>query len=157
MTTDAALLDQIIHFLNDIDIKVIPTTLSDDTFLPGLSLKGHCILMDQTKLNYPGDLLHEAGHIAVTETHLRPLIGSQEMSEDWPNLGDEIAAILWSYAALTHLELDPKVVFHPEGYKNASNWFMEQFNNKVYMGLPLLDWMGLCDAQDFPKMKKWLR
>jgi hypothetical protein len=48
MTTDAALLDQIIHFLNTINIKVIPTALSDDTFLPGLSLKGNTILMDQT-------------------------------------------------------------------------------------------------------------
>jgi hypothetical protein len=109
-------------------------------------------------LKYPGDLLHEAGHIAVTEERLRPLIGTEEMDNDWPSLGDEIAAILWSYAALSHLNLDPKVVFHPDGYKGASDWFIEQFNNKNYMGLPLLEWMGLClEKEKFPIMDKWTR
>lgn len=157
MSSDDALTDTIVNFLNEIQIKVIPTPLDDDTFLPGLSLKGNCILMDKSKLNYPGDLLHEAGHIAVTEAHLRPLIGSHKMSDEWPNLGDEIAAILWSYAALRHLNLNPEIVFHPNGYKQASHWFIEQFTNSVYMGLPLLAWMGLCDTEDFPKMKQWLR
>nr|WP_321233596.1 hypothetical protein [uncultured Psychroserpens sp.] len=154
---DDAILDCIVNFLNSIQIKVINQDLSDDTFLPSLSLKGQTILVDQHQLKYPGDLLHEAGHIAVTEAHLRPLIGSTEMDKDWPSQGDEIAAILWSYAALYHLQLDPKIVFHNEGYRNASSWFIEQFTNKVYMGLPLLHWMGLCDTTSFPEMKQWLR
>ena len=29
----------------------------------------------------------------------------------------EIGVICWSYAALKHLELDPIIVFHEEGYK----------------------------------------
>tara|TARA_R110000751_G_scaffold27954_2_gene73393 strand:+ start:112 stop:585 length:474 start_codon:yes stop_codon:yes gene_type:complete len=157
MNYEDPILNRIINFLNSIHINVISTNLSDDTFLPGLSLKGNTILIDQAKLKYPGDLLHEAGHIAVTETHRRPLIGTSEIGTNWPNLGDEIVAILWSYAALHHLKLDPKVVFHPDGYKNASDWFIEQFTNKVYMGLPLLSWMGLCNSEDFPEMKKWLR
>ncbi|MDG5492069.1 hypothetical protein [Psychroserpens sp. SPM9] len=157
MNSDETTLNQIIQFLNSIQIRVIPTQLNETTFLPGLQLKGQSILIDKDRLKYPGDLLHEAGHIAVTEASLRPLIGTPEMDNNWPNLGDEIVAILWSYAALRHLDLEPKVVFHPQGYKNASNWFIEQFTNETYMGLPLLSWMGLCNTEDFPVMKRWLR
>jgi hypothetical protein len=157
MITEQHISNRIIHFLNDIGIAVIKTDLAEDTFLPGLQLKGQSILVDDTKLKYPGDLLHEAGHIAVTQKELRPLIGKNEMGDNWPSQSDEIVAILWSYAALHHLELDPKVVFHKEGYKNASPWFIEQFTSGTYMGLPLLEWMGVCETNQFPKMKRWLR
>ena len=79
------------------------------------------------------------------------------MNPNWPTQADEIAAILWSYAALHHLQLEPTVVFHPDGYRNASNWFIDNFSNKMYIGLPLLEWMGLCDTENFPNMKQWLR
>ena len=157
MITEQNISNRITNFLNEIGIDVIKADIVEDTFLPGLQLKGQSILVDDTKLKYPGDLLHEAGHIAVTEKQRRPLIGTNEIGESWPSQSDEIVAILWSYAALHHLELDPKIVFHPEGYKNASPWFIEQFTNGVYMGLPLLEWMGVCDSAAFPKMKRWLR
>ncbi|MCK8479662.1 hypothetical protein [Psychroserpens algicola] len=156
-TYDEAILNRIVNFINSIQIDVIPTRLNDDTFLPGLHLKGQAILMDKSKLKYPGDLLHEAGHIAVTAPQERSKIGTSEMEKSWPCMGDEIAAILWSYAALHHLNLNPDVVFHPNGYRDASNWFIEQFTSEVYMGLPLLVWMEFCDTETFPKMKKWLR
>lgn len=147
----------ILDFLNAINIEVIDTVLPDNTFLPGLQLKGATILLDRTKLKYPGDILHEAGHIAVSEKHIRPLIGSSEITDDWPPDGEEIAAILWSFAASHHLNLDLNVVFHPNGYKGGSAWLIEQFTNKKYVGLPLLEWMSLCNADQFPKMKKWIR
>ena len=106
---------------------------------------------------YFADLLHEACHIAVTEENLRPLIGSNDMVEDWPSDGDEIASILWSYAAAVHLDIGMNEFFHDGGYKKDSKWLIDQFNNKNYIGLPLLQWMQLCDANKFPKMKKWLR
>jgi hypothetical protein len=157
MSCEHTLLNRIIQFLKEIPIKVEEQTLPADTFLPGLCLKGQTILIDKAQLKYPGDVLHEAGHIAVTEAHKRPLIGTPHMGTDWPSQGDEIAAILWSYAALHHLQLEPKVVFHPDGYRDASNWFIDHFTNKVYMGLPVLEWMGLCNKKDFPTMKQWLR
>jgi len=147
----------IINFLKSIQIEVIETPVSDDTFLPGLRIKGQTIFYDPEKLKYPGDLLHEAGHIAVTEEKLRPLIGTLSSEEQKPNEGEEIAAILWSFAACRHLNLDLSIVFHPGGYKNESQWLIEQFNSQNYIGLPLLEWMSLCDKEDFPKMKKWLR
>lgn len=157
MKVENEVLEQMIDFLNGIDIKVVETELSDDTFLPGLDLKGSSILMDRKKLKYPGDLLHEAGHIAVADPKLRPLIGTDEIPENWPEMGDEIVTILWSYAAVRHLDIDPSIVFHPHGYRDSSDWFKEQFGSGTYMGLPLLEWMGLCDSEEFPMMKKWVR
>ena len=155
---DKVIVTHITDFLKSIGIMVQHTQLDDRTFLPGLSLMGQRILMDEGKLKYPGDLLHEAGHIVVTEPHLRPMIGSEDMPKEWPSQGDEIAAILWSYAALHYLNLKPEVVFHEYGYRGASSWFIEQFTNGIYMGLPLLNWMGFCnDPADFPKLKQWLR
>jgi hypothetical protein len=151
------ILPTIIAFLNSINIKVIEQKLPKDTFLPGLSLMGSEILMDLEQLKYPGDLLHEAGHIATTEEKMRPLIGTAQMEATWPSAGDEIATIIWSFAAANHLELDLEIVFHPNGYKNDAEWLIEQFSNQTYMGLPLLEWMELCSADEFPKMKKWLR
>jgi hypothetical protein len=150
-------IETIVAFLNSINIRVVKRTLPNDTFLPGLSILSSSILMDLEKLKYPGDLLHEAGHIAVTEEIFRPTLGREEVAKNWPTDGDEIAAILWSFAASKHLKLDLKVVFHPDGYKDDSEWLIDQFSNQNYLGLPLLEWMGLCSATEFPQMKKWLR
>ena len=157
MNNNKKILESIVNFLDSINILVVEKKLSNSTFLPGLNLKGNKILMDIDKLKYPGDLLHEAGHIAVTEENIRPLIGTEEISSNWPTNGDEIAAILWSYAASCHLNLELKIVFHPDGYKNDSEWLINQFNNQHYIGLPLLEWMSLANKEDFPVMKKWLR
>ena len=151
------IVEYIVDFLKSINIMVVEEKLPSDTILPGLSIKGNTILMDLEKLRYPGDLLHEAGHIAVTEEKLRPLIGTEEIGSNWPTEGDEIASILWSYAASYHLGLDLQIVFHQAGYKNDSEWLIEQFNSQNYIGLPLLEWMSLCDKAEFPVMKKWLR
>lgn len=154
---------KIIDFLDGIGIPVIETKLSDNCFLPGLAIEKNTILMDPERMKYPGDLLHEAGHIAVTVEELRPLIGTDEMDPSWPTDGDELAAVLWSYAALTHLDIQPEVVFHPNGYKNQSAWLIEQFQSENYIALPLLEWMGFCFSSErngvppFPNMIKWMR
>lgn len=150
-------IETIVRFLHSINIKVVEKKLPNNTFLPGLTVLGDAILMDKDQLKYPGDLLHEAGHIATTEEKMRPLIGTPEMDKNWPTDGEEITAMLWSYAASVHLNLDLKIVFHPNGYKNESDWLMEQYTSKNYIGLPLLAWMSLCDEDQFPTMKKWVR
>lgn len=157
MSDSQNIIKTIVNFLNSININVVEQKLPNDTFLPGLSLYGNSILVDFEKLKYPGDLLHEAGHIAVTEKKIRPFIGTSKIGDDWPTHGDEIATILWSYAACFFLNLDLEIVFHPNGYKNDSEWLIENFKNKNYIGLPFLEWMSLCTKEEFPKMKKWMR
>ncbi|MCF4101903.1 hypothetical protein L1I30_09510 [Gillisia sp. M10.2A] len=157
MNYNKNILDTIIDFLHSININIIEKELSPETFLPGLKIEGDTIFLDKEKLKYPGDMLHEAGHIAVTEEGIRPFLGTKDSDSINPTEGDEIAAILWSYAASHYLKLDLNIVFHTNGYKNDSKWLIEQFNNQNYIGLPLLEWMSLCEKDEFPVMKKWLR
>jgi hypothetical protein len=163
---DSATLEKVLFFLNTIGIDIIEKELDETTFLPGLCLGANCIYIDFEKLLYPGDILHEAGHLAVTTSSERKLIGTEEMPKDWPTQGDEIGAILWSYAAICHLELPLEFVFHPNGYKNNSDWFISNFSSGNHIGLPFLEWAGLTLSENraaiegkkaFPIMQKWLR
>lgn len=156
---------KVLQFLEEIGIEVIEKQF-ESSFLPGLDLGSNCIYIDYDNLLYPGDILHEAGHLAVTTCQERKLVGTDQISSEWPTQGDEIAAILWSYAALHHLQLPLEFVFHPNGYKNASKWYISNFSSGNYIGLPLLEWMGLCLGNEkaekekkspFPAMQKWLR
>lgn len=148
----------ITSFLKGIGIDIIESNDLKSTFLPGIQIAGSSILVDKSLLLSPGDLLHEAGHIAVTEEINRSKIGTKDQDENWPSDGDEFAAILWSYAAAIHLKIDPKIVFHSEGYKNESEWLLEQFASENYIGLPMLQWMGFCgDDVVYPKLKMWMR
>lgn len=151
------------EFLKEIGIPVEQKTLTDTCFLPGLTIENGTIFYDPEKMLYPGDMLHEAGHIACTPAELRPQTGTEALPE-WPDGGNEIASLLWSFAASHHLQLPPEVVFHPEGYKGESDWLIENFTAGTYIGLPILVWLGLCDDPEksenpesaYPHMKKWL-
>lgn len=65
----------ITNFLKSIGLTVLHKELDSSCFLPGIKLLNGTILLDVNLLEYPGDLLHEAGHIAITEAHLRASIG----------------------------------------------------------------------------------
>lgn len=161
-------MESVEHFLTQIGIPVIEETITEDTFLPGILIRNGTLVVDRAKMLYPGDLLHEAGHIAVTPPEER-VTKAGNMSDDKnmnESAGEEIMAICWSYAAAVHLGLPPEYVFHPEGYKGASKWYIEQFAAGIYIGLPALQWLGLCyDAKraqehqvaPYPHMIRWLR
>ncbi len=159
-------LHKVLRFLSDIGIDVVERELQHATFLPGLDLGPGCIYVDYGKLNYPGDMVHEAGHLAVTPPASRALIGTDQQDKDWPPQGEEIAAILWSLAVARELDLPLDFVFHPHGYKDDSAWLIENFEAGNYIGLPFLEWAGLSlgparaekeGKPAFPKMLKWMR
>lgn len=163
MSTAEDITERIIAFIREIGIEVHFTTLSGKTFVPGITVKDGAILVDRDQLTYPGDLLHEAGHLAVLLPEERPVFHLRGAEEP---LGNEIAAMAWSYAALYHLKLKPEVVFHEGGYKGASDWHIGNFTTGIYPGLPLLCWMGFCaDAKmaaergvkPYPEMLRWMR
>lgn len=158
-------LEKVLSFLDEIGINVVEKEL-DGTFLPGLSLGPNCIYIDYEKLLYPGDILHEAGHLAVTPTTDRMVAGTTEMAAEWPTQGEEMATMLWSFAAARHLELPIEFVFHPNGYKNDSEWLISTYNSENYIGIPFLEWAGLSLGKEralkegkeaFPVMQKWIR
>lgn len=75
-------------------------------------------------------------------------------------------AIAWSYAACVHLELDPYFVFHDDGYKGGGSYIADNFKEKKYFGLPMLQWVGMTvdekkaeqlKVSPYPSMIKWLR
>lgn len=151
------LINTITRFLNEIGIPTRNKSIKEDTFLPGIKIEKGELSIDFQQLKYPGDLLHEAGHIAVMTPKERVIISGNIEEHKTAGESDEMAAILWSYAALKYLNLAPEIVFHPEGYKNDSQWLIENFEQGQFIGLPLLEWMGLTDSDGFPEMKHWLR
>ena len=56
---------KIVDFILSIGIPVSIEKIEEDTFLPGILIKNGAIYIDKEKLKYPGDLLHEAGHLAT--------------------------------------------------------------------------------------------
>jgi hypothetical protein len=156
------LTDRIVAFLRDIGLEVRAEAIAGDTILPGLQVDRGVLVYDSTRLQFPGDLLHEAGHLAVKSAADRKLAGV--------NLGgdpaEEMMAISWSYAAVLHLQLPPEVVFHPAGYRGGSQSLLDNFAAGRYLAVPMLQWLGLTydeeHAQDlgvvpYPKMKTWVR
>jgi hypothetical protein len=147
-------------FLAEIGIPTQVVELTTDTFLPGILIKDGGLLIDPAKLLYPGDILHEAGHLAVTPAAERAELFGNVMAgkpEQHGTDGEEIGAMLWSYAAAQAIGVPPEVVFHPAGYRNASNWMLENFRQGIFPGLPLLVWMNLTTNEEFPRMTRWLR
>ena len=142
----------------------IPTQLADfsqaDTFLPGILIEGGGLLIDAARLRYPGDILHEAGHLAVTPAAGRARLAGNIMAgqpAQHGTDGDEIVTMLWSYAACQAIGIPPEIVFHPDGYRGSSDWILDNFRQVIYPGLPLLVWMGLTTTTGFPTMTRWLR
>lgn len=148
------------RFLAEIGLETQEVELATDTFLPGILIEGGGLLIDPAKLLHPGDVLHEAGHLAVTPAAERAGLSGNVMASkpaQHGTDGEEIAAMLWSYAAAQALGIAPEIVFHPHGYRNQSAWIIDNYRQGIYPGLPLLVWMGLTTTADFPRMTRWLR
>ena len=154
------LTERLSAFVRGLGIDVRAATLAEKTFLPGLEISHGALLVDEARLSHPGDILHEAGHLAVTDPAERnaPMLS--------PTPGDELTAIAWSYAALRHLDLDPAVVFHADGYKDGAASIIENFTAGRYFGVPLLQLYGMsCEPHQaaakglapYPHMLRWLR
>jgi hypothetical protein len=151
----------ILDWLRQIGLSVRLAPLGAETFLPGVTLEPGGLIVDPEHLLYPGDLLHEAGHLAVMLPAQRASAGSNAGSD----MGDEIAAQTWSYAAAVHLGLPPEMVFHPAGYKGAAETLIQVYRDGN-AGVPLLQWMGLTldparaavtSIPPYPHMIRWLR
>ncbi|MGB0176334.1 MAG: hypothetical protein ACPF9D_04155, partial [Owenweeksia sp.] len=57
---------RICNFFDQAGIPYEKKELPEETFLPGVALGEGKVLYDPEKLKYPGDLLHEAGHFALS-------------------------------------------------------------------------------------------
>jgi hypothetical protein len=141
-------------WLNGIGVPVRHGALAEAGFLPGLAIENGALVVDAAGLEWPGDMLHEAAHIALTPSERR---GTVDGKLDVPP-AEEMAAIAWSYAASLALGMDPGVVFHEGGYKKGGAALLAQFASGQPPGgpgVPILQWWGM--TQNFPEMTLWLR
>lgn len=157
---------RILEFLRGIGLPVHEAEVPDGSFLPGIRIEQGGLRVDRARLRWPGDLLHEAGHLAVVPAALRPSM--DDALQDLPDVphGGEIEATAWAWAALRHLGLDSAVLFHDGGYHGRSAGLRTTFELGVYLGASGLAAAGLAllPAQvepggppAYPHMLAWLR
>ncbi|HEX8368045.1 MAG TPA: hypothetical protein VF604_05855 [Pyrinomonadaceae bacterium] len=158
---------QITEFLIEIGLEVIPRELDKNTFLSGIFIENGKILVDESKLAFPGDLLHEAGHLAVMPKDLRAALSDEiALPDEFDIDAVEVASIAWSYAAALQLGLEARVVFHEGGYKGNSESLLMSFSLGVYIGVNILEEAKMTATGEnarqlgvlpYPQMLKWLR
>ncbi len=133
-----------------IPLRIGPTP--EATFLPGLALEAGTLVIDPQVASYPGDVLHEAGHLAVATAERRAAMG-----EVGAHGGDEMATIAWSVAAARASGVPLDVLFHPAGYKGEAEGLAASWETGQPFGVPLLVWYGMTETERFPAMTRWLR
>jgi len=158
--------DRIVAFLRGIGLPVAEGCVPDDCFLPGVRIHHGTLVFDRQRLQWPGDLLHEAGHLAVAPAALRPTLSDGIELPDEVRHAGEMEATAWAYAAVCHLGLDPAVLFHAGGYHGKSAGLVVTYSMGVYPGAAGLADAGLTHvgpaARDaglpvYPRMSRWLR
>jgi len=154
------LIARIVAFLETIGIAARAAPGSAGAPIPGASIRDGVLLYDPA-LPHPGDLLHEAGHIAVTDPARRPTL-----CEPPRDAAEEMAAIAWSYAAALAAAIDPVLVFHAHGYRGGGGYLIAAMEGGGGPGVPMLQYFGMTassrDAEalgraPFPQMTRWLR
>ncbi|MFP5236428.1 MAG: GNAT family N-acetyltransferase [Acidobacteriota bacterium] len=150
--------DRIVAFLREIGLEVQLGLVPSNSFLPGIQVVRNGLRVDRDALKYPGDLLHEAGHLAVMTRERR--------NEEFPHSNDaaeEMAAMAWSYAAALHIGIAPEIVFHEAGYRGQSASLLDGYRRGTLNGQPILWWLGLTTPElpgnptIYPKMLRWVR
>jgi hypothetical protein len=153
--------EKAVEFIRSLGIPVYFDTITSHTFLPGISIWNGALTIDRKGLKYPGDILHEAGHISVVPAAERSLLNADSIAKREQREAEEMMAIAWSYAACVYLDIDATFVFHDNGYKDGGSNIAENFKEGRYFGVPVLRWVGMCNNPEeqngYPKMTRWLR
>lgn len=155
------LFEKCIAFINDVGIHIEFRDLNEDSFLPGFNIENGKIIIDRSMIAHPGDILHEAGHIAVVSKVDRPRLTEEAIIKRKNREIEEVMAIAWSYAACVHLDIDPAYVFHESGYRGGSETIIDSCQKNEYMGLFMLQSLGMAKENKqpagVPSMLNWLR
>ena len=160
------LTSRIADFISEIGLEILPAEINTPTFLPGILVENGKLLVDEEKLTYPGDLLHEAGHLALASSDVRSTLSGEVVLPGVLMESIEVQAMAWSFAATLHLGLNPETVFHRGGYRGAAGGLLQNFYSGAYFGVDGLEAAGLAvspkkaselGVSPYPHMLKWLR
>lgn len=130
-------LDPIVAFVRSIGIGVEFGPGAQDGFLPGVNIHKGVIHVDPDTLVGSGDVLHEAGHIAILPRRFHDGLGRDLEADTHRLIAEEVGpgipadpilavpceqgefmAQAWSYAAALHIGLPPACIFFPGSYKH---------------------------------------
>ncbi|HEX3578096.1 MAG TPA: hypothetical protein VHY33_05980 [Thermoanaerobaculia bacterium] len=155
-------LRRIVDFVGSIGIEVNEGVMTRETLVPGIDIVRGTLLIDETAMCKPADLLHEAAHIALTVPGRRnALDGTADTSS-----AEEVSAIAWTWAASRHLDIDPAETFHADVISGNGPTLLENFLERRYVGVPMLQYWGLTvepknavgrGTDPYPHMQRWLR
>lgn len=150
----------LVSFVRSIGIEVEACAIDWKTQFPGLEIRTGAVLVDETQLIHPGNILHEAGHIAVHDPARR------QQPKFSPSRGEELSALAWSYAATVQLGLGAELVFYPGSYHGWDTSLVNAFAERRYIGVPLLQLYGMAieprfaaerGLKPYPHMLRWVR
>ncbi len=151
-------------FLASIGIEMKAAVVTETTQFPGVLIDRGRLVVEESKIRAPGDVLHEAAHIALAPPARRPLDHGVLTGATG---GEELTAIAWSWAALLKIGLAPEDIFHAGSYRNGfSSVVLEEGAKGNYIGFPLLLTWGMAydekyatlkGVPPFPHMVKWMR
>ena len=153
----------ILTFVAGIGLVVDERALTEVTAVPGITVDRGVLVVDPGAELFPGDLLHEAGHLALLTPSARATATGRLGDE--LGAGYELGVICWSVAAAWHLHLDLEVVFHERGYRGDGAHLAALYRDGRAPGVPLLAWAGLAwepgrappGEQPYPAMRRWVR
>jgi hypothetical protein len=155
-------LRRIVDFIQSIGIEVNEGPMTRATLVAGIDVVMGTLLIDEANMCKPGDLLHEAAHVALTASSGRATLdGTADTSP-----AEEISAIGWTWAASRYLDIDPADTFHDEVISGNGPTLRENFVEGNYLGVPMLQYWGLTldpknasarGVEPYPHMVRWLR
>ena len=154
---------EIVSFLNSIGVTTRACAVASESFLPGVVIQRGELRYQADKLLAPSDLLHEAGHIAVTPPAYRTQLDGALSPDQSFACGGEVEAIAWSFAAATAIGMPLSELFHPAGYRGQAPGLAMNFALGVYPGVHGLIGAGLAakipigEPDSYPKLLRWLR
>lgn len=152
---------RIVTFIRSLGIDVTERAMRRDTLVPGIDIEAGSLVVERARLCAPADLLHEAGHIALTPRERRPSLDGTISSTP----AEEMSAIGWTWAAAMHLDIPPTDVFHEEVISGNGPTLLENFSEGRYLGVPMLRHWGMTfekgqadgDVEPYPHMIRWTR
>jgi hypothetical protein len=154
------LVNRLVDFVRSVSIEVRACTVDWKTQFPGLEIRAGAVLVDESRLLHPGNILHEAAHIAIHDP------ASRYNEKFSPRKGEELSALAWSYAGVVHLCLSSDLVFYPGSFHGWDKALIENFSEGRYAGVPLLQCNGMAveprlaaerGIEPYPHMLRWVR
>ena len=173
-------LDPILAFLDEIGLPALAGAVDETSFLPGVAIKRGRLIYDVEQLIVPGDLLHEAGHLAAVPLRWRDQIGDNvdaslaALARTHPEAAavkhTDLFPIAWSWAAALHIGVEPACIFEAGGYGAQAGGdpaiLERQLRKGLFPGIPMLAAAGLCaapppfgdgtDPAPYPRIERWL-